>query len=1028
MHPSVLGRRHVLGFLSVSSAFAGNAGRSHHSDSSVRSGSNGQWAPVPVFICFPDMTALRQWVAILRACGVPDIYGTTESISKGGTHRWHRKLEVLVTDFRPLQIADGSAEPAPQPAVPAKPTSARPITQSELNSRQTSLDLAARDLPLSHSACLSRTVSVDSRLTSPQNSSAGHDSSADEDDEHSSHRHGAERVATKPRASKVPTSRRLSRQPQSVPLPAHCNLSCAVVLDGVIVGRTTVQPCSEKSGTVAWSSQAAFTIDNISDPRSLRISVNAISKTGKVQRRTLLGVAELPVETMARNEPLEGWFPVWSCEESDFGDSGGVEDLVSPPSPISGECIGEIRGHITLSENVVLPLRKYREVERIVQSPECYGLLNSLPGDEQVLGTRHLVDVFVSSDSCVDRICEFVDIESNEWLTERREQLFRGSGPLSRIMEKFQRLHCHQWLEQSVGRVVRAICEEAVEIDVDAIQQSIQYQSLEMLPELSGSSSTMQHGMPGSSDSLAASIRDYGSQDISAIRREVEKVQQLIVSIWDTIYAHRYRCPDDLRHILSHIRATVNASMPNNNRSASSVGMQGVGNFVFLRFLLPAVASPHAYGLVAREPSSEVAETLKLISKVILVLANKTPILDNQRKMPWLSHFQDFLLQQATAMDDYIAAISTVGRSANDRNKSKRSAVNSSYQADMDADHETSAAIERFIDLKSQSLPPLHRESIARPPYYVDRPLALASLVTFALTSFSPSRMEDEAMGAVRGSDEPLQNALIDRLCNACRDVERLAGYCADRAGFDPGPLRLSGFVCRPAAAAAMTTTEVTPRQIDGSQIIPQAESIAPFQNPRSTQMLSAAENQPVQSRRRATVSNAVPRPFTAQQGQTGLSIKSHLPCTDVGAPRSPMGGFFEAGPAIVPAYASGVADQAFLSSGSPGRKGLSIPQRRSSLDASLSNSFDYGVRPDNNDSAALHASRGICEGSHRYHASGRNLPERFSTVRGGRSVGFSDPIYADTFTAAGSAVADNNKRGGRWSGKKTWFKNPFRG
>jgi GTPase-activator protein for Ras-like GTPase len=47
-----------------------------------------------------------------------------------------------------------------------------------------------------------------------------------------------------------------------------------------------------------------------------------------------------------------------------------------------------------------------------------------------------------------------------------------------------------------------------------------------------------------------------------------------------------------------------------------------VGGFLFLRFICPAVVTPHRYGLTKSAPSPKAGRTLVLISKLLQNLAN----------------------------------------------------------------------------------------------------------------------------------------------------------------------------------------------------------------------------------------------------------------------------------------------------------------------------------------------------------------------------------------------------------------------
>lgn len=125
----------------------------------------------------------------------------------------------------------------------------------------------------------------------------------------------------------------------------------------------------------------------------------------------------------------------------------------------------------------------------------------------------------------------------------------------------------------------------------------------------------------------------------------------------------------DLRRALCHIRTTVNARFAGHaNVKPPGPGFQGVGAFVFLRLICPAITSPNLYGLTASEcalrnaydftfsaarlrcpflepaaaPDPQSHKTLMLVAKMFLALANKRPAFDKDKE-PWLVQASDFL-------------------------------------------------------------------------------------------------------------------------------------------------------------------------------------------------------------------------------------------------------------------------------------------------------------------------------------------------------------------------------------------------
>lgn len=96
----------------------------------------------------------------------------------------------------------------------------------------------------------------------------------------------------------------------------------------------------------------------------------------------------------------------------------------------------------------------------------------------------------------------------------------------------------------------------------------------------------------------------------------------------------------------------------------------------------------------------------------------------------------------------------------------------------------------------------LHKESIPTPTYLLDRPLALASLVSYVVRTLHMSRFDADRManlgktsgaGAELGEEgEAGVDEALDAFIDACCNAEDEAGYVVDKAGIDPTPIHLA--------------------------------------------------------------------------------------------------------------------------------------------------------------------------------------------------------------------------------------------
>lgn len=95
---------------------------------------------------------------------------------------------------------------------------------------------------------------------------------------------------------------------------------------------------------------------------------------------------------------------------------------------------------------------------------------------------------------------------------------FRANTLLSRSLDKFQRLYCIDWVDTSIGSVVRRICEERVWLETDDTGSGL---------VLSGERERI----------AAGEVRSGGGNDM------VEILRKWVAELWDNIYANRHQCP-----------------------------------------------------------------------------------------------------------------------------------------------------------------------------------------------------------------------------------------------------------------------------------------------------------------------------------------------------------------------------------------------------------------------------------------------------------------------------------------------------
>lgn len=166
-------------------------------------------------------------------------------------------------------------------------------------------------------------------------------------------------------------------------------------------------------------------------------------------------------------------------------------------------------------------------------APESVGLVRALSkelDDDRLIS--YLVDIWTSSLTIVQRLADLADAESANFGSKLEpELLFRGNTLLSRSLDKFQRLYCSDWLDASIGGIVRRICTERIWLDAD-----------DSRAPSAGASATMStdSSAPGLSRTLSQTSDEHHG---SGGGGTVEQLKRLSTEVWDSIYGNRHACP-----------------------------------------------------------------------------------------------------------------------------------------------------------------------------------------------------------------------------------------------------------------------------------------------------------------------------------------------------------------------------------------------------------------------------------------------------------------------------------------------------
>jgi len=100
--------------------------------------------------------------------------------------------------------------------------------------------------------------------------------------------------------------------------------------------------------------------------------------------------------------------------------------------------------------------------------------------------------------------------------------------------------------------------------------------------------------------------------------------------------------------VLAHVSKTVSAKFPNAARKA-------IAGFFFLRFVVPAVTTPHIFGLFKEPANESIQRNLILLSKVLQNLANEVQF---GVKEPHMQKLNDFIAENLELIHKFFEEIS----------------------------------------------------------------------------------------------------------------------------------------------------------------------------------------------------------------------------------------------------------------------------------------------------------------------------------------------------------------------------------
>ncbi|QLG72643.1 hypothetical protein HG535_0D03510 [Zygotorulaspora mrakii] len=295
--------------------------------------------------------------------------------------------------------------------------------------------------------------------------------------------------------------------------------------------------------------------------------------------------------------------------------------------------IGTLCIKITSSLNFVLPSVNFTTFERIL-SEDCHRSLANYVNDSSFAYdfkfedfAMVLLDIFQAIgkenawlSALIDR--ELVDVDgsitrntiNNKTSSHIYSTLFRGNSALTKSMEKYFYRIGKEYLDNSIGSILRQIVYDRISCEVDPSRID------EPDPE----------------------------RKRKILEKNRETLLNLVESIWVTIYKTSNDLPMSIKTQMKTFRTKVELICMGEN---SNTIVHCVSSLLFLRFFCPVILNPKLFDFVRSHLDDTPRRTLTLVSKVLLNLSIVTYF---GKKEPYMVELNDFIGAHKEEVLDYV--------------------------------------------------------------------------------------------------------------------------------------------------------------------------------------------------------------------------------------------------------------------------------------------------------------------------------------------------------------------------------------
>ncbi|AGO10473.1 AaceriABR021Wp [[Ashbya] aceris (nom. inval.)] len=295
--------------------------------------------------------------------------------------------------------------------------------------------------------------------------------------------------------------------------------------------------------------------------------------------------------------------------------------------------LGTICIKLASSLNFVLPSINFSKFESVLKE-----------FDLQVM-TNYVYDTAIADDLKLDGISNvFLDVfqaigRENDWFqaliekelakfdksiltnsqnsapsTHIYNSLFRGNSILSKSIEKYFNRIGQEYLDKSIGGIIRRIVdeEEMCELDPARIKEP------------------------------------YEAKKRVILETNQAKLVSWAKEIWHIIYKTSNDLPDAIKVQLTHIRKKLEIVCGDSNLKTV---LNCISGFLFLRFFCPVLLNPKLFHIVEDHPDEQQRRLFTLLTKVLMNLSTLTMF---GPKEPWMNNMNHFIQEHKEELVDYI--------------------------------------------------------------------------------------------------------------------------------------------------------------------------------------------------------------------------------------------------------------------------------------------------------------------------------------------------------------------------------------